>query len=987
MDWFQGSQALAVNILALLGRQIDHKETIREILKEIQDFTGLEAVGIRLRNGDDFPYFETRGFPNYFIKLENSLCARTTEGSIIRDQSGYPIMECMCGNVLQGRTNSSLPFFTPGGSFWTNCTTELLATSTEKDRQSRTRDRCNGEGYESVALIPLRSNSETIGLLQLNDSRKGRLTIEMINFLEGIGISIGMVLAHKSMRQDRERLFNLSIDMLSIGGFDGTFKQVNPAFTRTLGWTAEELTSKSWLYFVHPEDREETIIAGEKLKSGEEIRDFQNRYIHKNGDYHWISWNCFAIRDENLIFSVARDVTDQKETREELERAKDELEKRVIERTEALANVNAKLLGEVSERIHSEEALRSAEALYRDLYEHSPEMFVSIDTEFGKILQCNETFTTRLGYSKDEIIGRGIFELYHPDSLERARENLETLRKTGELHDSELQVFRKDGTLLDVVMNATAVCEENGLVIHGRGSWRDITQIKKYQRVQRRLATAIEQAAEAVVITDPNGVIEYVNPSFERITGYSAKEVLGQKHHLFVQRPETKAMCQEVIETISKGRNWIGKLTRNRKDGKSYEEEISISPVFDAVGKITSFVAVKRDVSEEISLQRQLTQAQKMEAIGTLAGGIAHDFNNLLQVVLGYAEFIINNEGTPDKIKKDLKIIRNAAQSGAELVKGLLLFSRKAEASFRSLNLNQQVLKTTKLLERAIPKMISMALSLDEDIPVIRADGTQIEQILMNLAVNSRDAMPNGGKLFIETTSLRIDHQQPRSQPQIKPGLYVRLSVSDSGQGMDEQTLEHIYEPFFTTKEVGKGTGLGLAAVYGIVQRHGGWVTCSSEPSRGTKFEIYFPALTPQNEQAIVASNNDAPDGGSETILLVDDDESILVLARRILTRAGYKVLEATNGKNALQIYAKHADEIDLIILDLIMPEMGGVQCLKEILGINPSAKALIASGYLTDGAIDEALEQGAKGYVDKPYEMKKFLDAVRATLDSEKQL
>jgi PAS domain S-box-containing protein len=984
-DWTQGAQALAVKILALLDHQIDSRETITEIVREIQKFTGFEAVGIRLRDGDDFPYLETRGFPDDFVKLENSLCARNTEGTIIRDHSGYPIMECMCGNVLQGRTDPSLPFFSQGGSFWTNCTTELLATSTEKDRQSRTRNRCNGEGYESVALIPLRSELETIGLLQLNDRRTGRFTIDMIGFLEGIGVSVAITLTHKRMKQDRERLFNLSTDMLSIGGLDGILTQVNPAFTRTLGWSVQEFTSKPWLEFVHPEDREETIIAGAKLKSGQEIHDFQNRYIHKNGSYRWISWNCFPIKEENLIFAVARDVTEQRENRLELDRSKSELEKRVAERTAELTDLNVKLLEEISGRKRSEQALLTAEEFCADLYENSPEMLISVSMESGKILQCNETLATRLGYSKNQIIGRRIDELYHSDNLEQAKEDLETLRRTGELNATELRVIKKDGTVLDVIMNAKTVLDDNGAVTHARGGWRDITELKKYQRVQRRLAAAIEQAAEAVVVTNSTGDIEYVNPSFERITGYGASEVLGERHHLFVKHPENEAIYQEVVETIFQGRNWRGTLTSNRKDGHSYEEEISVSPVFDVSGAIANFVVVKRDVSKEIGLQRQLTQAQKLEAIGTLAGGIAHDLNNLLQVVLGYSELIINNQETSDKQKKDLKLIHKAAKSGAELVKGLLMFSRKTETNLRPLYLNEQVIKTAKLLERTIPKMIGMELSLGKNIPVISADETQIEQVLMNLAVNSRDAMPDGGKLVIETASVRFDHQQTALHPQIKPGLYVRLSVNDNGHGMDEQTLEHIFEPFFTTKEIGKGTGLGLSAVYGIVQRHGGWVTCDSEPAKGTTFAIYFPALAPQGDQASLQSNERAPTGGSEMIFIVDDDDSIRSLSQRILTRSGYRVLEATNGKQALEIYAEHADEIDLIILDLIMPEMGGLQCLKEILSVRPGAKALIASGYSTDGLIEQALEDGAKGCVYKPYDINKFLEAVRSTLDSDK--
>jgi two-component system cell cycle sensor histidine kinase/response regulator CckA len=394
-------------------------------------------------------------------------------------------------------------------------------------------------------------------------------------------------------------------------------------------------------------------------------------------------------------------------------------------------------------------------------------------------------------------------------------------------------------------------------------------------------------------------------------------------------------------------------------------------------------VAVKRDVTREALLERQLLQAQKMEAVGTLAGGIAHDFNNLLQVVLGYSELILMGEGLDTRLKDDLNRINQAARNGADLVHRLLTFSRKTEIKPRPLNLNHQIDQVRKLLYRTVSKMIEIELVLDSHLAAINADPTQVEQILMNLAVNARDAMPDGGKLVIETENVVLDEDYCKTHLETAPGHYVLLTVSDSGQGMDRETLEHIFEPFYTTKRPGEGTGLGLAMVYGIVKQHQGYVTCYSEPGRGTTFKIYFPALVSgsQSEEALVKP---VPRGGSETILLVDDEALIRDLGGRILTRAGYRVLTAVNGRDALEVYTTGRQDISLVILDLIMPEMGGKQCLEEILKIDTQERVLIASGYSVTGSSNEALAVGAKGFVNKPYDMRELLTTVREVLDEE---
>jgi two-component system, cell cycle sensor histidine kinase and response regulator CckA len=357
--------------------------------------------------------------------------------------------------------------------------------------------------------------------------------------------------------------------------------------------------------------------------------------------------------------------------------------------------------------------------------------------------------------------------------------------------------------------------------------------------------------------------------------------------------------------------------------------------------------------------------------------------NNVLQVALGYSEILLDDEDLPQRFQADLQKIHESAKRGADLVQRLLTFSRKTEINLEPLDLNVRITELRKMLERTLPKMVDIKLVLDVKLTKINADRTQMDQVLMNLAVNARDAMPDGGKLVFETANVTLDEGYARTHVDAKLGPHVLLIVTDTGSGMDKDTVEHIFEPFYTTKGVGEGTGLGLAMVHGIVKHHGGHIRCYSEPGKGTTFKIYLPALVVDEEER-ETTERPVPRGGSETILLVDDEDFIRDLGSRILEKAGYKVITASNGKEALEVYHVRGDEISLIVLDLIMPEMGGKQCLEEILKTDPSAKVIIASGFSANGPTKDALAAGSKGFVNKPYDRRQVLEVVRVVLDSE---
>jgi PAS domain S-box-containing protein len=654
-----------------------------------------------------------------------------------------------------------------------------------------------------------------------------------------------------------------------------------------------------------------------------------------------------------------------------------QLELMVEARTSQLSLAIEKLSREIDERKQAERSLRHSEQTLRSLVDDNPESLFLMDTE-GIVLAANEAVARRLGTTVQDFVGRSFYDFLPEDVAEHRREWAEHVIRSGK--KTSFEDVRLGRTIEN---HLQPVLDQEGRVVSLAYLGIDVTNLRKAQDVQRRLATAIEQSAEAVLITDAEGVIEYANPATERITGFQKGEMIGNTARIFKSGKHDKAFYERLWKTIQAGEVWSGRITNRKKEGTLYHSDTTISPVRDFSGGITHFVSMSRDITEHLRLSELLLRAQKMEAVGTLAGGVAHDFNNILQVVLGYSELILAEQDEKDPFHADLVKINQAGHRGADLVKRLLAFSRKTEIKPRPLNLNVQIEQLEKMWTRTIPKMIRIELRLADELSRVNADPTQMDQILMNLALNAKDAMPDGGVLTIETTNVFLDEEYAQKHLGAKPGSYVLFSVSDTGHGMDQETLDRIFEPFYTTKEVGKGTGLGLAMVYGIISQHGGHVRCYSEPGHGTTFKIYFPAISVETEHVAGDKSEGKLPRGTETILLVDDEEFVRDLGKRELERSGYTVLTASNGKEALEVFKSEKDRIVLVLLDFIMPEMGGKQCLVELLKINPNIAVLIAGGFAVAGQTEEAMEMGARGFVSKPYDMKEMLKSIRDVLDS----
>jgi len=516
-------------------------------------------------------------------------------------------------------------------------------------------------------------------------------------------------------------------------------------------------------------------------------------------------------------------------------------------------------------------------------------------------------------------------------------------------------------------------------------SFRDATDHRRSEDALReseqRNRLLIEESPVGIVLVQDDK-LTYVNPAALAMFGYTDPcRFLGRRSEDFLA-PEERERIEKLRQDRRAGRQIPHFLEVKAVKENGEALELSIWPrEINHFGQPATLAFIA-DRTEAKNLWTQLLHSQKMEAIGTLAGGIAHDFNNLLTVILGYSELIISEKGTEDREHADLQKVIDAARTAGDMVRRILAFSRKTDVKPSPLNLNRQVDRLRKLLSRLIPRTVEVQIDLDPDLPAVNADQAQVDQILMNLAVNARDAMPDGGALTIETKLVYLDEEYCRSHVESSAGAHALLTVSDTGMGIDKASMDRIFEPFYTTKKPGEGTGLGLATVYGIVKSYGGHISCSSEIGLGTTFKIYLPVH--QNEtEADVEDSQEFSAFGTGTILLVDDEAPVRDLGKRMLEKVGYDVITASNGLEAIEVYKKYGASISLVILDLIMPVMDGKRCFEEILKADPEAKILIASGCSPDRAPREIIESG-KGFIGKPVNAKGFLKTVRDVLNEE---
>ena len=615
----------------------------------------------------------------------------------------------------------------------------------------------------------------------------------------------------------------------------------------------------------------------------------------------------------------------------------------------------------------TEQAAASQELLAK-AFEVSPHGLVLTDS-VGNIVLVNRQACDIFGYSEAELLGRSV-DLLLPAGLRGSHAThragymrVPTARLMGV--GRELEAVRKDGRGIIVEVGLAPVVQ--GDRPHVLASVVDVTKRKETQSRLEWLSLAVEQSPIAVVMTDLDGHIEYVNTAFTRVTGYQPDEVLGKTPRILKSGETSPTTYRDLWTTILAGQVWHGDLVNRRKDGTLYEDAMWVFPVTDSRGQVVRLLALKEDVSKKRSLEAQLRQAQRMESIGRLAGGVAHDFNNVLTAIFGYTELVSETLAPDSRSRGDLEEIRRAAQRASALTRQLLAFSRQQILQPVVVETNELVENLEKMLRRIVGEDIKLKLALSRDTGNVRVDAGQFDQVLMNLVVNARDAMPKGGSLVIETANADLDEHYAMEHQPVIPGPYVLIAVSDTGGGIPPEVRSRIFEPFFTTKEIGKGTGLGLSTVYGIVKQSGGYVWVYSEMGRGTTFKIYLPRVdSPADTGESAVQPTELK--GTETVLLAEDDETLRNLTAGVLRRLGYTVLAAATPDIARTIAREHNGPIHLLLTDVVMPGSSGRDLARELAKSRSQTRVLFVSGYTGEAMIQHGLTEPGLNYLQKPY-------------------
>ncbi len=921
--------------------------------------------------------------------------------------------------------------------------------------------------------------------------------------------------AQEQLRQSEEKYRNL-IELMNEGfaiqNEYGIITFANDKHCEMLGFSREQIIGRHINEFLDPTSFK---ILQQQIGKGKEGKgnSCEVVYLGKNGRRIPAILSSRPFLDPDGYqgnAAVVTDITKLKATEAMLIRARDELEKRVEERTADLATTNEQLLFEIAQRREIEAALRRSESRFRHLYDQAPVMMHSIDHD-GYIRHVNAKWLDELGYSQDEVIGRKFDFILAPQFKAQCEELLPKSWNGAQVKDFSCRFVKKDGSIIDVLLDSVniddpalgtvslsvirditdkklaeealiaseerfrAVVEQqtdlicrtlndgtitfanssflsffnvdeesligsslldlflnedrmtitDGLValraqspsrtgeyrvllpggklrwVHWnhKGIFNSQEQIVEIQSVGRDITDrksmedalkASEEHTRLLIELSPvgigiitNGRFAYVNPSFVQILGCeSLDEIVGRMPEQFVHA-EDRDFAGSWNRMIFSGKKKAihGELKGLKNSGESFDAQVWVTRIDYAQQPSTlMFLA---DAGEAKRLRAQLLHAQKMEAVGTLAGGIAHDFNNLLTGILGYADLLLEDKEESDQDYADIQKIIRSARHGAGLVQRILTFSRAREATPGPVSLNDIIRHVKEMLTRTLPKMIKIETDLAPDLMSIVGDASHLDQVVINFAVNAKDAMPEGGRLLIRTQNVRIQENEPQTHVMAREGNYVRLTVADNGEGIPREIQERIFEPFFTTKDPGKGTGLGLPMVYGIVKQHGGFTTFESEPGKGSVFNAFFPALASEAD-IFEPKQLASPLRGRETILLADAEDYIRDFGSRCLIAAGYQVLTAADSRELIRIYGREHTEVALIILDPMMPDMGERQCLKQLAEINPRVKVLLAGSDPIDAVSGPEAAIRPVDYVKKPFQKIELLQAIRRVLDTE---
>jgi len=761
-------------------------------------------------------------------------------------------------------------------------------------------------------------------------------------------------LAEERLKKSQERYKTLVDNSLTAICIiqDLKFRFVNRRFIEISGYPSEELLGRYALDLVHPEDKKIALEAAAKRLAGQDREEhYQYRVITKNGETRWIETLGTAVEYQG--------------------------------KPAILANLN-----DITHHKLADEALKQSEERYRMVVEEARDIICTIDMKTGIITGANSYGEMALGYDRDNVVNKvGFIDLVHPDDREVLLDRLQKLAFQGiRKPNFPFRLRKADGSYIEVEINGAVINDPEGSPQTYIGVIRDITERKRAEEIVReseeKYRTLFEESRDIIFITSPEGRFLDINPVGLELFGFSSKEELSQvdiAQDLYLDPNEREVFGRKIAQHgFVKDYEMV--MKRWGRDGEHMTLLVTASAVRDSEGNILAFRGIARDVTEQKRLEQQLLQAQKMESIGTLAGGIAHDFNNILGGILGYASFMKTKIARDHPFFSYVDTIESSAERAADLTAQLLAFARGGKYETKPVNLNLIVEDTLKILDRTLDKSIEIRTHFEASLPTVEADSGQMQQLLMNLCVNANDAMPGGGQLIIETNKTEIEGAGSGINADSAATSYVTLSVTDTGVGMDREIVKRIFEPFYTTKTQGKGTGLGLSMVYGVVKNHGGFVNVYSEPGIGSTFKVYLPASTKPYAEEL--PDNEMPPEGNELVLVVDDEASIRSVARDMLETHGYRVLVAEDGEQAVEIYKQHNGNIKLVILDMVMPKMGGHETFTQLKKLNPDVRAVLSTGYSQNGKAQEIIDSGVMGFVQKPYRVGTLLSRVRSVLD-----
>ena len=629
-------------------------------------------------------------------------------------------------------------------------------------------------------------------------------------------------------------------------------------------------------------------------------------------------------------------------------------------------------------------SIQKAEKKYRSIFENAIEGIYQ-STPAGRILSANPAYAKLLGYdSPDELIANvtDIGSQHWVEAIHR-KTFLKMIEDQKNLPHFETRLRRKDGKIMWAAINARPVYDDSDNLLHFEGMVQDISHRKKTEAQLQRLSIAVEQVADNIFITNDQGKISYVNPAFEKITGYDNDSLLGLKPHKLASDRKVAEIYRKIFETVSNGDVWTGRLTNKHKDGGIFIVDTIVSPIRSQSDQYLGYVSVNRDVTDKVKFEDQLRQSQKMEAIGTLAGGIAHDFNNILGVIIGCCELAMDNL-SPDHISmSDMERVLDAGLRAKSLVRQILSFSRQTESAQKPLILQPLIKEIVNFLKATLPSSVDICLSIDAADQAILADPTEIQQIVMNLCTNAAHAMKlDGGVIDIFLSPRTIDVKAASQIAELSPGRYVSLKVRDSGEGIPDEIINRIFDPFFTTKQVNEGTGLGLSVVHGIVKKYSGAILVESRVGQGTTFEILLPRLAHPGFAVVSESTLDPP-GGSERILLVENEPILADILQRILAGLGYQVSRFIDSEKVMAFFEKGDEVVDLILADQHMATLTGGALATMVKKIQPSLKVVLYSGMIDALLIAEAEQAGVERLLAKPLNRLELAFEIRKVLDN----